>query len=102
MFRAYVNILALSLGLSNFAVLALAMVSGHALISRDFIVPGAVIVLISSLVFFLLKLVRLHDTRIAARALAQHSTQIANFKAAMRKQTAGQQEFSRGIKSWNS
>jgi hypothetical protein len=97
MFRAYINILALSLGLSNFAVLALAMVSNHALIPRDFILPGGILVLLVSLVFILLKLQRTHDTRIAARALARHGAQIANFKAALGAQAAAP-EFSRGIK----
>jgi len=101
MFRAYVNILAFGLGLSNFAVLAAAIVSGHTLAARDFLVPGSILVLLTSLVFILLKLVRMHDTRIAAHTLARHNAQIANFKAALGSQAAAP-EFPRGIKSWNS
>ncbi len=102
MFRAYINILAFILGLSNFAVLGLAAGSGHALIARDFIVPGAILFLLVSLVFILLKLLQLHDSRIATRALSQRSAQIADFKAALRNQASGQTEFSRGFKAWNS
>ncbi len=102
MFREYITILAFVLGLSNFAVLALAEGSGHALVARDLLVPGAILFLLVSLVFVLLKLVRLHDSRVATRALSQRSAQIADFKAALRNQASGQSEFSRGLKTWNS
>jgi hypothetical protein len=101
-FRTYTTTLAFVLGLSNFTVFALAAGNGHALISRDFLVPGAILFFLVSLVFLALKLVRLHDSRIATQALSQRSAQIANFKAALRNQSQGQPEFSRGIKSWNS
>lgn len=102
MFRAYLNTLALTLGLSNFAVLAAAMVKGHAPASQDFLLPAAILVVLLSLVFILLKLVRIRDTRIAARTLAWHNAQIEDFKAALRSEIANRPEFSRGIKSWNS
>lgn len=101
MFRTYITTLAFVLGLSNFTVFALTVGSGHALISRDFLVPGAILFFLVSLVFLLLKLVHVHDTRIAARTLAQHNAQIASFKAALANQATGRPGFSKGIKSWN-
>lgn len=102
MFRVYVTILAFSLGLSNFVVLAWASGNGHAASWRHFVIPAVVLFLLVSLVFILHKLVRLHDSRIAARVLAQRSAQIADFKNALRSQAVGGPEFSRGLKSWNS
>ncbi|HKD81699.1 MAG TPA: hypothetical protein VKH81_18545 [Candidatus Angelobacter sp.] len=100
MFRAYLNTLALLLGLSNFAVLTIRFVSGHAPSSRDFLIPAATLTLLLSVIFLFLKLMRLHDSRIASRALEQRSAQIADFKAALNQ--ASRPEFSRGINSWNS
>ena len=102
MFRLYLNVLAFGVGLSNFAVLALAVVRGHALTLRDFILPAVIQILFVSLVFILLKLVRQHEARIVARALAQRSAQIANFKAALRNQIHGRTDLSGGFKTWSS
>lgn len=99
MFCAYLNTLALLLGLSNFAVLTIAFVSGHAPSSRDFLIPAAILALLLSVLFLFLKLVRLHDLRIASRALAQRRAQIADFKAALNQAPP---EFSRGVNPWNS
>jgi len=102
MFRVYLNVLAFGVGISNFAVLALAVVRGHALALGDFILPAVIQVMLVSLVFIVLKLVRQHDARIVARALAQRSAQIANFKTALRNQLQGRPDLSRGFKTWNS
>jgi hypothetical protein len=102
MLRLYFNALAFGVGLSNFVILVLAVVRGHALTLRDFIFPALIQVLLVSLVFILLKLVQQHDARIVARALAQRRAQIANFKTALRNHVQGQPDFSRGFKTWNS
>ena len=102
MFRAYVNTLAITLGLSNFVVLASALGSGRDVTARDFLVPAAVLLLLVSFVFIVLKLVRLRDSRIVTRALAQQRTKIADFKATLRDQAMGTTKLSQGLKSWNS
>jgi hypothetical protein len=93
MLRAYVNILAFVLGLSNFVVLAWTTGSGNFPAARDFLIPAAELVLLVSLVFLVLKLVRQHDARIIARALAQRGAQVAEFKAALRNPSAGRPDF---------
>jgi ABC-type Fe3+-siderophore transport system permease subunit len=102
MFRSYVTVLAFSLGLSNFAVLAWASGNGHAASWRNFVISAVAVFLLVSLIFILLKLLRLHDSRIAARALTQRSAQIADFKNSLRNQTLSGPEFSRGFNPWNS
>jgi hypothetical protein len=102
MFRLYLEILTLNVGLSVFAVLALATVSGHAWTSNDFIFPVAIQVLLTSLVFILRGLLRQYEARISARALAQRTgVQLAAFKIALRNQASGSSELSGGFKTWN-
>lgn len=101
MFRAYVNILAIILGLSNFAVLASALGSGRDVTAQDLLVPAAVLFLLVSLVFVMRRLMILRDTRIVRRALAQHRAQVVHFKTALGNQSLDGSEFSRGMKSWN-
>lgn len=102
MFRAYINILAIFLGLSNFVVLASAWGNGRDVTARDFLIPAAILFLLVSLVFVLRIVLRLRDSRMITRALAQHRAQIAHFKTALGVQSVTGPEFSRGLKSWNS
>lgn len=103
MFRLYLEILNFNVALSVFVVVTVAMVSGRALTSEDFIFPVAIQLLLTSLVFILRELLRLHDAKIAARVLVQSTgTQLAAFKAALRNQSVERPEFSKGYKTWNS
>lgn len=102
MFRLYVNTLTIFLGLSNFVVLASAWGNGRDVTARDLIVPAGLLFLLVSSVFAVLKLFRLRDSRMIARALAEQRAQIAHFKTALSRQAADGPEFSKGIKSWNS
>jgi hypothetical protein len=95
MFRLYLEILALNVGVSSFAVLAVAAVRGQAPAAQDLIFSAAVQVLFVSLVFALRKLLRMHDDRVAARAVARHTgAQLANFKTALRNQAPDRPDFS--------
>lgn len=103
MFWLYLEILALNVGVSAVVVLAMAAMSGIALTAEIFIFPTVIQVLMTSLVFILRKLVRLHDARITARALAQSTAeQLAIFNNALRNQPAGPDGFSGGFRTWNS
>jgi len=98
-FRLYLEILAVNVGISVFAVLAVAAISGIALTVRVLIFPIVTQALLTSLVFFFRELVRLRDARIIARALAQRTAQqLAVFNNAVRNQAG----FSGGIRPWNS
>jgi hypothetical protein len=98
MWSLYGKILALTIGVSNFSVLALAPALGHALKSWDFLAPAFIQFLLVSLVFLWMELVRMHDARVAARTLAQHTgEQLAGFKTAFRTSTSNGANFSRGI-----
>lgn len=103
MFRLYLEILVLNVGISTFVVLAVVAMSGIALTAEIFIFPIVIQVLMTSLVFILRKLLRLHDARITARALAQSTAkQLAVFHNALRNQPAGRARFSGGFRTWNS
>lgn len=103
MFRLYLDILAFNVGISVFVVLAVSVMSGIALTAEIFIFPIGIQVLITSLVFILRTLLRLHDARITARALAQSTAeQLAVFNNALRNQSAGRADFSGGFRTWNS
>ena len=102
MFRAYINILAILLGLSNFVVLVSAWGSGRDVTALDFLVPAAFLLVVVSLVFGLRMLMRSRDSRIITRALEQQRAQIASFKTALSNQSVTGPELSRGLKSWNS
>jgi hypothetical protein len=103
MFRLYLETLALSVGISTFVVLAVVAMSGVILTAELFIFPILIQVLMTSMVFILRKLLRLHDARITARALAQRTAeQLAVFNNALRNQPAGRAGLSGGFKTWNS
>ena len=103
MFRLYLDILAFNVGISVFIVLAVSVMSGIALTAEIFIFPIVIQVLMTSLVFILRTLLRLHDARITARALAQSTAeQLAVFNHALRNQSAGCAGFSGGFRTWNS
>ena len=103
MFRLYLDILAFNVGISVFVVLAVSVMSGIAVTVQIFIFPICIQVLMTSLVFILRTLLRLHDARITARALAQSTTeQLLVFNNALRKQPAGRADFSGGLRTWNS
>ena len=103
MFRLYLKILAVNVGISTFIVLAVAVMSGVSLTAEIFIFPTVIQVLMTSLVFILRKLLRLHEARITARALAQSTAeQLAVFNNALRNQPAGRADFSGGLRTWNS
>ena len=103
MFRLYLEILSFNVGLSVFAMVAVTMVSGQVITLKDFIFPVAVQLLMTSLVFILRELLRLHDARIAARARAQRiGTQLLAFQHALCKQRPGRTELRGGIRTWNS
>ena len=102
MWRTYINVLAFALGLSNLAVLVLGTGNDHGPALRDLALPGAVVVLVVSLAFVITMLVRVHDTRIIARALAKRDAQIASFKSTLRNPVASTPNFSKGIGTWNS
>ena len=103
MFRLYLEILAFNVGISVCVMLAVAAMSGIALTAEIFIFPIVIQVLMTSLVFILRKLLRLHDARIAARALAQSTAeQLAVFNNALRNQSAGRTGYSGGFRAWNS
>lgn len=81
MFRLYLEILNFNMGLSALAVVAMTVVSGRVITLKDFIFPVVVQLLGTSLVFILRELLRLHDARITARALAQRTgTQLLVFQ----------------------
>src|SRR5215469_2286303 len=102
MWRSYINVLAFALGLSNFAVLVLGTNNEHGPALRDLALPSAVVMLVVSLAFVIVKMVRVHDARIIARALAQRDAQIASFKSALRNPAASTPNFSKGMGTWNS
>jgi len=102
MWRTYINVLAFALGLSNFAVLVMGTGNDRGPALRDLALPCAVVVLVVSLAFVISRMVRVHDTRIIARALAQRDAQIASFKSALRKPVASTSSFSKGVGTWNS
>lgn len=102
MWRTYINVLAFALGLSNFAVLVLGTGNDHGLALRDLAVPAAVVVILVSLAFIIAKMVRVHDARIVAKALAQRDAQIANFKSVLCNPAANRPNFSKGVGTWNS
>ena len=103
MFRLYLEILAFNVGISASVVLAVAAMSGIALTAEIFIFPTVVQVLLTSLVFILRALLRLHDARITARALAQSTAkQLAVFNNALRNQPSRRAGFSGGLRTWNS
>lgn len=103
MFRLYLEILAFNVGISVCVMLAVAAMSGIALTAEIFIFPIVIQVLLTSLVFLLRALLRMHDARITARALA-HSTaeHLAVFNNALRTQPAARAGFSGGLRTWNS
>ena len=100
MFRLYLEILAFNVGIAVCVMLAMAAVSGIALTAEIFIFPTVIQVLLTSLVFILRALLRLHDARITARALT-HSTaeQLAVFNNALHNQPAGRADFSGGLRT---
>ena len=103
MFRLYLEILVLNVGFSIFVVLAVSVMRGIALTAEIFIFPAVLQVLMTSMVFILRKLLRLHDARITARALAQSTAeQLAVFNNALRNQSADRAGFSGGLRTWNS
>lgn len=103
MFRLYLEILAFNVGISVCIMLAVAAMSGIALTAEIFIFPTVIQVLMTSLVFLLRVLLRLHDARITARALAQSTAeQLAVFNNALRNQPADCAGFSGGLRTWNS
>lgn len=103
MFRLYLDILAFNVGISVFVVLAVSVMSGIAVTAKIFVFPICIQVLMTSLVFILRKLLRLHDDRITARALAQGTAeQLAVFNNALRNESAGRAGFSGGFRTWNS
>jgi len=102
MWRAYINVLAFALGLSNFAVLVLGTGNDHGPALRDLAIPAAAIVIVVSLAFIIAKMVRVHDARIVAKALAQRAAKIANFKSALRNPITSTPDFSKGVGTWNS
>lgn len=102
MWRTYINVLAFALGFSNFDVLVLGTGNDHGLALRGLAIPTAIVMLVISLAFILVKLVRIHDARIIARALAQRDAKIANFKSALRDPITSTPNFSKGVGTWNS
>jgi hypothetical protein len=100
MFGLYLNILALSLSVSTFAVLAVAMLQGHAVTRHDLMVPTAIQVLLTTLVFVLRELVRRYEARVAARVFIHGiGAQLADFKAVLLHHRKG---FLKGFRTWNS
>ena len=100
MFGLYLNILALGVSVSTFMVVAVAVLQGHAVTRNDLIVPTAIQVLLTSLVFILRGLIRRYDARIAARVLVRRTgAQLADFKAALLHHRQG---LSKGFRTWNS
>jgi hypothetical protein len=100
MFGLYLNILALSVSVSTFAVLAAAALQGHAVTRHDLMVPIAIQVLLTSLVFIVRELVRRYESRIACRVFIHRTgAQLADFKAVLLHHRQG---FSKGFKTWNS
>jgi hypothetical protein len=103
MFRLYLEILVLNVSISAFVVLAVAAMSGIALTAEIFIFPTVIQVLMTSLVFILRKLLRLHDARITARVLAQRTgMQLLAFQRALCKQRSVRTELRGGLRIWNS
>jgi hypothetical protein len=103
MFRLYLEILNFNVGLSALAVVAVTMVSGQAVTLKGFIFLFTIQVLVTSLVFILREVVRLHDARIAARVLAQRTgTHLLAFQRALCKQRPGRAELRGGLRTWNS
>jgi hypothetical protein len=100
MFGLYLNILALSVSVSTFVVVAVAALQGHAVTRHDLIVPIAIQVLLASLVFILRELVRRYEARVAGRVFIYRTgTQLADFKAALLHHRQG---FSKGFRTWSS
>lgn len=102
MWRTYINVLAFALGFSNFDVLVLGTGNEHGLALRNLAIPAAVVVILVSLAFIIAKMVRVHDARIVAKALAQRDAKIANFKSALRDPITSTPNFSKGVGTWNS
>jgi len=63
MFRLYLKILALNIGLSNFIVLTVAYTNGGAVKSADFFFPAAIQFLVVTVIFVMLDLVKTHAHR---------------------------------------
>jgi hypothetical protein len=100
MFGLYLNILALSVSVSTFAVLAVAALQRHVVTRHDLIVPAAIQVLLTSLVFILRELIRRYEARVAARVFIHRTgEQLAGFKAALLHPRQG---FAKGFRTWNS
>jgi hypothetical protein len=100
MFGLYLNILALSVSVSTLVVLAAAALQGHAVTRHDLMVPVAIQVLLTSLVFILRELVRRYEARVAARVFIHRTgAQLADFKAVLLHHRQG---FSKGFRTWNS
>jgi hypothetical protein len=68
MFRLYLKILALNIGVSNFVVLLAALTNGNALKSGDFLFPAAIQFHLVTLIFIVLDLLRAHPGQAAALA----------------------------------
>ena len=95
MFGLYLNILAVGVSVSTFAVLAVAMVQGHAVTRGDLMLPAAIQAGGTSLVFLLRELVRRYDARVAARVLLRRTAvQLGDFKAAL---LDPRTQFSKGL-----
>ena len=100
MFGLYLNILALSVSVSTFAVLAAGALQGHAVTRHDLMVPIAIQALLTSLVFVLRELVRRYEARVAARMFIRRTgVQLTDFKAAL---LHARQGFPKGFRTWNS
>ena len=103
MFRLYLEIMSFNVGLSTLAVVVVTTVSGRVVTLKDFIFPVAIQLLVTSLVFILRALLRLHDARITARVLAQRTgTQLLAFQRALCKQRPVRTELRGGLRIWNS
>jgi hypothetical protein len=89
MFRLYLETLALSVGISTFVVLAVVAMSGVTLTAELFIFPILIQVLMTSMVFILRKLLRLHDARITARARPAHRGAACGFQQCLAQPAGG-------------
>lgn len=103
MFRLYLEIMSVNVGLSTLAVVVVTTGGGQAVTLKDFIFPVAIQLLVTSLVFILRALLRLHDARITARVLSQRTgTQLLAFQRALCKQRPVRTELRGGLRIWNS